>query len=104
MDISEKNFEATIEQAGKRPAHPKGQEAAPGRRVAPGGYRKRKPEDYNRSLCLDPDVVLEFVYATQPREWEKLKAQHAADVKASSCNAWRRRLSSGAPWTCCARA
>jgi hypothetical protein len=47
-----------------------------------GGYRKRRPEDYNRSLCLDPDVLLEFVYASQPQEWEKLKAQHGADVKA----------------------
>ena len=47
-----------------------------------GGYRKRSPGDYNRTLCLDTDVVLEFIYATQPQEWEKLKAQHGADVKA----------------------
>jgi type I restriction enzyme R subunit len=85
MDISEKNFEATVEQVllnglptpkGKRVAQPV--ESI----YTPGGYRKRSPGDYNRSLCLDPEVVLEFIYATQPQEWEKLKAQHGADVKA----------------------
>ncbi len=25
--------------------------------------------------------VLDFIYATQPKEWEKLKQQHGADVK-----------------------
>jgi len=84
MDISEKNFEATIEQVlltglptpkGKKAAHPV--EGV----YSPGGYRQRSPNDYNRSLCLDTDVVMEFVYATQPQEWEKLNAQHGADVK-----------------------
>jgi type I restriction enzyme R subunit len=65
-DISEKNFEATIEQ----------------RLLKPGGYRKRQSDDYHRSLCLDPDVVLDFIYATQPQEWEKLKQHHGPDVKA----------------------
>ena len=27
-------------------------------------------------------MVFDFVYATQPKEWEKLKAQHGAEVKA----------------------
>ena len=83
MDISEKNLEATIEQVLLN-GLPKGKKAPPpveGVYVS-GGYRKRSPGDYNRSLCLDTDVVLEFIYATQPREWEKLKAQHGADVKA----------------------
>src|SRR5690606_8064023 len=48
----------------------------------PGGYRKRKPDDYHRSLCLDPDVVIDFIYATQAKEWEKLKQHHGDDVKA----------------------
>jgi len=30
---------------------------------APGGYRKRKPEDYDRALCLVPRDVLDFVLA-----------------------------------------
>lgn len=66
MDISEQNFEATIEQT----------------LLIPGGYRKRQPDDYHRSLALDPDVVLDFIYATQPQEWEKLKQHHGPDVKA----------------------
>src|SRR5262245_31533073 len=85
MDISEKNFEATIEQVLLY-----GLPTPKGKKVAQtvegvflsGGYRKRSPTDYNRSLCLDPDVVMEFIYATQPQEWEKLKSQHGGDVKA----------------------
>lgn len=65
-DISEKNFESSIEQA----------------LLSPGGYRKRQPNDYHRSLCLDPDVVLDFLYTTQPKEWDKLKQHHGPDVKA----------------------
>lgn len=34
----------------------------------PGGYRKRKPEDYDRALCLLPRDALDFVLATQPKE------------------------------------
>jgi type I restriction enzyme R subunit len=82
MDISEKNFEATIEQVLANGLPARGKKRPLDSVFSPGGYRKRKPEDYNRTLCLDADVVLEFVYATQPQEWEKLKAQHGADVKA----------------------
>jgi type I restriction enzyme R subunit len=64
MDISEKNFEAAIENA-----------------LISQGYRRRRPEDFDRSLCLDPEAVLDFIYATQPKEWEKLKKQHGAEVK-----------------------
>src|SRR4051812_5281862 len=83
MDISEKNFEATIEQTLLATPLPKktGGEAGSGLFVS-GGYRKRQPADYNRSLCLDPDVVLDFLYATQPQEWDKLKQHHGTDVKA----------------------
>ncbi len=47
----------------------------------PGGYRKRKPEDYDRALCLVPRDVLDFVLATQPKEWKKLAQHHGAAVK-----------------------
>ena len=47
----------------------------------PGGYRKRDPADYDRRLCLIPAEVLDFLLATQPKEWEKLKQHHGADVK-----------------------
>lgn len=47
----------------------------------PGGYQKRLHNDYDRALCLIPRDVLDFIYATQPKEWEKLKGYHGADVK-----------------------
>src|SRR6266850_2501372 len=43
-----------------------------------GGYRKRKPEDYDRTLCLLPRDVIDFVLATQPKEWKKLEQHHGA--------------------------
>lgn len=47
----------------------------------PCGYRKRKAEDYDRTLCLLPRDVVDFVLATQPREWRKLGQHHGAAVK-----------------------
>jgi type I restriction enzyme R subunit len=47
----------------------------------PGGYRRRKPEDYDRTLCLLPRDVVDFVLATQPKEWQKLAQHHGAAVK-----------------------
>jgi len=47
----------------------------------PGGYRKRKPEDYDRALCLLPRDFVDFVLATQPREWKKLEQPHGAAVR-----------------------
>jgi type I restriction enzyme R subunit len=47
----------------------------------PGGYRKRRPEDYDRTLCLLPRDVVDFVLATQPKEWQKLTQHHGAAVK-----------------------
>ncbi len=47
----------------------------------PGGYRKRCPEDYDRALCLLPRDVVDFVLATQPREWKRLEQHHGAVVR-----------------------
>ncbi len=47
----------------------------------PGGYHKRTPEAYDRLLCLLPRDVLDFVLATQPKEWQKLAQHHGAAVK-----------------------
>ena len=47
----------------------------------PGGYRKRRPEDYDRALCLLPRDVVDFVLATQPKEWKKLEQHHGAAVR-----------------------
>lgn len=65
MDTSEKSFEAHIEEV-----------------LVNSGYRKRAPENYSPESCLDEDMLFEFIYATQPKEWEKLKHQHGEEVKA----------------------
>ncbi len=97
MDISEKNLEETIEQALLSSRPPTVQSTLQGIRqppplygpatsdltpdnVAPGGYHKRTSEDYDKARCLIPDDVFSFIYATQPREWEKFKKQHEIDA------------------------
>jgi type I restriction enzyme R subunit len=47
----------------------------------PGGYRRRTHDDYDRELCLLPRDVIDFIVATQPREWARLKQHHKDDVK-----------------------
>lgn len=88
IDTTEKNFEETIEavllQDGpdEISGWPKAvRESGVPYGDAPGGYHKRKPEDYDRALCLIPGDALDFIYATQPKEWEKLKKQHGAEAK-----------------------
>jgi type I restriction enzyme R subunit len=88
VDISEKSFEQTIETtllAGGPDAYPGGEgvvvEPLEGYENVPGGYRKRRPEDYDKVLCLDPGTVLDFIYATQPKVWERLKQHHGSEVK-----------------------
>jgi len=84
VDISERSFEETIEcgmlQAGPDACAGNANEL---RQTPPtygetpaGGYRKRKPEDYDRTLCLLPRDVADFVLATQPKEWKKLEQHH----------------------------
>ena len=67
VDVSEKDFETTIED-----------------RLLASGYVKRDPrkdKDYDGTRCLDPEALFGFIYATQPKEWEKLKIQHGSEVK-----------------------
>ncbi|HXG28580.1 MAG TPA: RNA-binding domain-containing protein [Nevskiales bacterium] len=88
-EISERAFEAAIEcalleygpdacagfaSAVRETSPPYGEHS-------PGGYRKREPEDYDRALCLLPRDVLDFVLATQPKEWQKLAQHHGAAVR-----------------------
>ena len=47
----------------------------------PGGYRRRNPEDCDRALCLLPRDVVDFVLATQPREWKRLQQHHGEAVR-----------------------
>ena len=88
MDTTEKNFEASIEETLIRdPFADTGGSVQPFKEpptsstFIPGGYQKRKPEDYDRSLCLVPGDVLDFIYASQPKEWDKMRKQHGADAK-----------------------
>ncbi len=89
-DVSERAFEAAIECALLR----HGPDACPGDVVAvrespptfgdepaPGGYHRRRPDDYDRALCLVPADVVDFLLATQPKQWGKLEQHHGADVK-----------------------
>jgi type I restriction enzyme R subunit len=88
-DISERSFEESIEcgllahgpDACVGPASALRETAPPYGDTPPGGYRKRSPDDYDRALCLLPRDVVDFVLATQPKEWEKLKQHHGAAVK-----------------------
>ena len=46
-----------------------------------GGYLKRVSDDYDRTLCLITRDVLDFVLATQPREWKRLSQHHGTMVE-----------------------
>ncbi|NPV58629.1 MAG: type I restriction endonuclease subunit R [Actinobacteria bacterium] len=87
-DISERSFEETIEKV--LTSDPEAfSNTAPGEVTSrepygdwlPGGYLKRKPGDYDRSLCLIPGDVIAFIYATQPKEWAKLEQHHGTEVR-----------------------
>ncbi|WP_396216370.1 RNA-binding domain-containing protein [Gemmatimonas sp.] len=88
-DISERSFEQAIEcgllaygpDACVGPTPAIGETTREYGDTPPGGYRKRGPEEYDRVLCLLPRDVVDFVLATQPKEWEKLRQHHGANVK-----------------------
>lgn len=88
IDISERNFEETVE-AGLLVHGPDAisdaavlAEPTPAYGLyAAGGYRKRSPDDYDRELCLDTKLVLEFIYATQPKSWTALTEHYGEDAK-----------------------
>jgi len=90
VEVSERSFEKTIECGLLRHGpdacggEAKGvrEEAAHYGEAAPGGYRKRAPEEYDAALCLLPRDVIDFILATQPKEWERLKQHHGDAVKA----------------------
>ncbi len=87
-DISEKNFETVIESlllAGgpddPEPGRSVRERSAAEGAYAPGGYHKRTAGQYDKSLCLIPRDVLDFILVTQPKEWEKLKKNAPADTE-----------------------
>jgi type I restriction enzyme R subunit len=87
--IAERAFETAIEcalLAGGPDACPGGAGAVREAGAAygdqlPGGYRRRRPEGYDRHLCLIPKDLLDFVMATQPRAWARLMEHHGKEVK-----------------------
>src|SRR5213593_4521016 len=87
--ISERSFEEAIEcgllqygpDACAGEANAVRETSPPYGDTPPGGYRKREPEDYDRTLCLLPRDVVDFVLATQPKEWKKLEQHHGAAVR-----------------------
>ncbi|MHB1414021.1 MAG: type I restriction endonuclease subunit R [Chloroflexota bacterium] len=89
IDISEKNFEQSIEETLLATLAPGGagasaiaeSDTAVPLDFASGGYRRREPDEYDRALCLIPADVLDFIYVTQPKEWDKLKKQHGLEAK-----------------------
>ncbi len=88
--ISERAFEDAIEAAllrhgpdevGSVPPASEGRVPYGDDGMQPGGYLKRRPQDYDRTLCLLPNDVLDFVLATQPKEWQKLSQHYGPQVK-----------------------
>ena len=49
--------------------------------MRPGGYHRRRPDEYDRTLCLLPADVLDFVVATQPKQWRRLSQHHGPEIK-----------------------
>ena len=87
MDVSEKDFEASIEanllhdplSNGPKDVSALADESTGA--YLSGGYRRRERTDYDKELCLIPKDVVSFIQATQPKEWQKMTAQHGADAK-----------------------
>jgi type I restriction enzyme R subunit len=90
VDVSERSLEEAIECGLLQHGPDACVEEKSGLREAPqrpygdstsGFYCKRRPQDYDRTLCLLPRDAVDFVLATQPKEWEKLKQHHGAAVQ-----------------------
>lgn len=39
------------------------------------GYFRREPERYDKSLCLDTELLINFIIATQPEKWDAYTKQ-----------------------------
>lgn len=62
--ITEKDMEASIEAD-----------------LISAGYFKRKPSCYNKELCLDPELLINFLIATQNDKWEAYQKQLGSKAK-----------------------
>lgn len=56
------------------------------------GYKKRTTNDYNVVSCLDVELVLRFVHATQPKAWKKFARINKANPEASFISSLVRRI------------
>jgi len=88
IDVSERNFEDVVEasllRGGPDAAAVAGVVAEPETPYglyAAGRYLKRSHRDYDRTLCLDPEMLTDFVKASQPKRWERLKSQYGEDAR-----------------------
>ena len=81
VDVSERAFEDAIETALLQREGMVAEESYSYANMPSGGYLKRGSEDYDRTLCLIPRDVLNFVLATQPREWKRLSEHHGTMVE-----------------------
>jgi type I restriction enzyme, R subunit len=88
-EVSERSFEEAIEcgllqrgpDACSGDASVVHETLSPYGSASSGGYRRRSLDDYDRALCLLSRDVVDFVLATQPKEWEKLKQHHGAAIR-----------------------
>ena len=89
VEISERKFEDAIECALLRhgPDDPAGWATVirdapmPAGGMFPGRYRRRAAKAYDSSLCLLPGDVIDFILATQPKEWKKLEQHHGTAIR-----------------------
>ena len=81
VDVSERAFEDAIEATLLRRNGMVAEQRESYDDTRPGGYMKRGSEDYDSTLCLIPRDVLDFVLATQPREWKRLSEHHGTAVE-----------------------
>ena len=44
-------------------------------------YVQRQPSAFDKALCLDPGPLIDFVQATQPKEWAKFVEQHRESAR-----------------------
>jgi type I restriction enzyme, R subunit len=86
-EVSERSFEEAIEEGllqsglGAYGGGLSEREPVPWGDTPPGGYLSHTPEDYDRDLCLLPSDAIDFVLATQPKEWAKLKQRYGDRVR-----------------------
>src|SRR5256714_125154 len=89
VEVSERSLENAIECGLLQHGPDACTEAATGFReasrpygdAASGFYRRRRPEGYDRALCLLPRDVADFILATQPKEWQKLAQHHGPAMR-----------------------